>query len=758
MRFLLLFCSLLQLTVAGHTQPSARQIQNIEAFTKLFGYIRYFHPSDEAASINWDQFAVYGAHQVLKASSDEELVRTLSNLFMPIAPSIQLGPDPHFNVASITPEKPQDHQNIFWFHSGVGINDRRPYSSKRINRPTGASTGSSEGSALFTQVIDASGLKGKQIRMEGEMKADVTDGSGYFRIKIYKAGEAGLSYNIDSEPAQKNEWTVYKVSGTVEKNARQIILGGMLKGTGSVWFDDMKVFAYDDVLKQWKPVTINNGDFETWSNALPADWNIAPVKRYKYTMATVESNKVLSIASENMEMERNRPVVNIHTISYKHIPAPGTTLQKSIAKNIAVIFPIALYGTDSHTFPVADSAKLDALRKEITAFYQQHKMAGNLSVRLGTIAIAWNLFKHFFPYWEDTSQSADELLSEAIKRSFADTTPLEFRHTLLKLMEPLNDGHVRVGLWGDTTHAYSVPLQLAWVEGKVVVEQVLESSVSGIKRGAVITAINGKDVMDVYKDKMSSISGSPQWKSYAAVSTLLDGSRYTTVEISYRQDGALHRKKWERSFSNAQYYNSLNRLKKPSGRIENDLFYLDMSTVLQDSIDKWMPELAKARGIICDFRGHPESNNDFINHLLKEEEDTKWLFTPQTAYPDQENIEFKGSGWNRKPKKPQVAGKVVFIADSRAISLAESYLGFIKDFKLATIIGQPSAGANGDVNTADLPGGYTIIWTGMVAKNHDGSKHHIKGIVPDIPLERTLKGVVEGRDEFFEKALELISK
>ncbi|WP_018625989.1 S41 family peptidase [Niabella aurantiaca] len=741
------------MTVGAQT---SQQQKNIEAFTKLYGYIRHFHPSDEAASINWNQFAVYGAHQVLKASSDDELLRTLSNLFMPIAPSIQLGREPHFNVASITPEKPQDHQNIFWFHTGVGINDRRPYSSKRINRPIEASVESSERSELFTQVIDASGLRGKQIRMEGKMKADVTDGSGYLRIKIYKAGRAGLSYNIDSEPAKKNEWTVYKVSGTVDKNARQIILGGMLEGRGSVWFDDIKIFVYDKVLKQWEPVTINNGDFETWASTLPADWNIAPAKRYKYTMATLGNNKVLSVASEPRGLERNRSIVNINTINYKHIPPPGTTLQKSIAKNIAVIFPIALYGTANHTFPVADSAKLVALKKEITAFYQQHKTAENLGVRLGAIAISWNLFKHFFPYWEDASKSADELLSEAIKRSFADKTPLEFRQTLLKLMEPLNDGHMRVGLWGDTTHAYNVPLQLAWVEGKVVVDQVLDSSISGIKRGAVITTINGKDVMDVYKDKMSSISGSPQWKSYAAVTTLLDGSRYTTVEISFRQDGALHRQKLERSFTDAQYYNSLNRLKKTSSKIENDLFYLNMSTVLQNSIDKWMPELVKARGIICDFRGHPESNNDFIYHLLKEEEDTKWLFTPQTAYPDQENIEFKGSGWNMKPKKPRVTGKVVFIADSRAGSLSESYLGFIKDFKLATIIGQPSAGANGDANTADLPGGYTIIWTGMVAKNHDGSKHHIKGIVPDIPLERTLKGVAEGRDEFYEKALQLI--
>ena len=39
-------------------QPSPQTIDNLVAFAKLYGYIRYFHPSDEAASINWNQFAM----------------------------------------------------------------------------------------------------------------------------------------------------------------------------------------------------------------------------------------------------------------------------------------------------------------------------------------------------------------------------------------------------------------------------------------------------------------------------------------------------------------------------------------------------------------------------------------------------------------------------------------------------------------------------------------------------------------------------
>jgi hypothetical protein len=42
-------CDLLGNT--NFSDPHDKKIENLKTFSKLYGYIRYFHPSDEAASI-----------------------------------------------------------------------------------------------------------------------------------------------------------------------------------------------------------------------------------------------------------------------------------------------------------------------------------------------------------------------------------------------------------------------------------------------------------------------------------------------------------------------------------------------------------------------------------------------------------------------------------------------------------------------------------------------------------------------------------
>ena len=46
----------------------------------------------------------------------------------------------------------------------------------------------------------------------------------------------------------------------------------------------------------------------------------------------------------------------------------------------------------------------------------------------------------------------------------------------------------------------------------------------------------------------------------------------------------------------------------------------------------------------------------------------------------------------------------------------------------------------------------------MRVVKHDGSQHHLIGILPTVPAERTIQGVIEGRDELLEKALEIIER
>ena len=55
----------------------------------------------------------------------------------------------------------------------------------------------------------------------------------------------------------------------------------------------------------------------------------------------------------------------------------------------------------------------------------------------------------------------------------------------------------------------------------------------------------------------------------------------------------------------------------------------------------------------------------------------------------------------------------------------------MKDRKLATIIGGPTAGTNGNIVTFTTPGGFAITFTGMRVTGHDGrAQHHMVGIAP----------------------------
>jgi C-terminal processing protease CtpA/Prc len=115
-------------------------------------------------------------------------------------------------------------------------------------------------------------------------------------------------------------------------------------------------------------------------------------------------------------------------------------------------------------------------------------------------------------------------------------------------------------------------------------------------------------------------------------------------------------------------------------------------------------------------------------------------------------------GWNLTPKEPRIEGKVIFLIDSSAISYSESFLSFVEHYKLGKLLGQPTAGTNGNVNVFSLPGGYSVSWTGMKVVKHNGSQHYLIGIRPDIWVYRTIEGVKQNRDEFLEKALEVMAK
>lgn len=62
-----------------------QQIKNLVAFSKSYGYIRYFHPSIESGIINWDNFLLAGIPGIVGCKNNDELKKSLTQLFRPVS-------------------------------------------------------------------------------------------------------------------------------------------------------------------------------------------------------------------------------------------------------------------------------------------------------------------------------------------------------------------------------------------------------------------------------------------------------------------------------------------------------------------------------------------------------------------------------------------------------------------------------------------------------------------------------------------------
>ncbi len=113
-------------------------------------------------------------------------------------------------------------------------------------------------------------------------------------------------------------------------------------------------------------------------------------------------------------------------------------------------------------------------------------------------------------------------------------------------------------------------------------------------------------------------------------------------------------------------------------------------------------------------------------------------------------------GWNLQPSEPRLRAHTAFLTDGRAISYAESVMGYVADRKLGEIVGSPTAGTNGNLASFAVPGGYSITFTAMRVIRHDGrSQHHLVGIRPTVAVAPTIAGLRAGRDEVLERAIAL---
>jgi hypothetical protein len=189
------------------------------------------------------------------------------------------------------------------------------------------------------------------------------------------------------------------------------------------------------------------------------------------------------------------------------------------------------------------------------------------------------------------------------------------------------------------------------------------------------------------------------------------------------------------------------------------VWYVDLTRADWAAVEPRLPQIAAARAVIFDVRGYPtDAGARILPHLIAAPEGALWMHVPRFVEPFARVAGWDGHGWNVAPVAPRIGGKVAFLTDGRAISYAESVMGYVEDLHLGAIVGSPTAGTNGNVNSITLPSGHTVMFTGMRVTRHDGSPFHLAGVRPTVAVAPTLAGILAGRDEVLERALDHVGR
>ena len=724
----------------------AGPVRNLRALAKLYGYLRYFNPSDEAARVDWDALAIHAAGKVKGAPDVGALKAALEEVFRPVAPSMTLyidGQAPSQPPSSpVSPEEAA--KRVSWQHIGAGTGAANSlYVSARLNRPlelAGQATLAGPG-------IDAAAHAGKTVRLSAWVKAKGRglNSQAQLWLRVDRASGRGFFDNMSDRPIKAQEWAEYTIAGPIAADARQVAFGALAMGKGEFLVDGFRLSVIDSAGRE-EPLAVPNAGFEEGqAGAAPQGWGVtSPSLEFRVREDDAREGK-RSLFFSSRVLAGGKPL-------FEERAPEDVVVDREIAPGLFARVPISLATDEQGTLPRGDAGGLEALSSALDAIVRSPLSGNDENVRLGDVVIAWNVFQHFYPYFDVVEVDWDEVLTGSLERALVGRTEEDLFRTLSWLVARLDDGH------GGVYHALQSrlgrpPFRVEWVENKAVVTASRHES---FKRGDIIQAVDGRSVADIIREDEDYLSGSRQWRRYKAMSQFGLGPAGTKATARVRRG----RETLEVPFERAVLPPVADPPARPAiADLGDGVLYVDLSRAPWADINARIKDLAAARGVVFDLRGYPNGNHMVLSHLLRQADTSSaWMKVPLVVRPDREGWTFREIGWNLPASSPRIEGRVAFMTDGRAISYAESFMSFVEHYKLGEIVGEPTAGANGNVNPFTLPGGYRVAWTGMKVVKHDGSQHHTIGILPTVPCRRTVAGVAAGRDELLEKALEVVKR
>jgi hypothetical protein len=641
----------------------------------------------------------------------------------------------------------------------------------------------------------------------------------YMKLQNVENGQVGLMLRIDGPNGslkfdnmmEKNihgtsDWTSYSIVLPLPENAKKIFIGPILQGIGKLWIDDVQLLIDgEDIgkakLKEQKKADIDKefdkGSNITISNLTPAKiedlailgkvWGF--LKYYHPVIAKGDYNwdyelfRILPKVLESQSYKERNEILSKWILSLGEVTIETHDKIEDSAIKITPDFSWINNSKFGEELTKQLLAIRDAKRGNENYYLGFVQGVGNpqfnnersynnvlpnpdAGYRLLSLYRYWNVIQYLYPYKNLFKENWNDVLTEFLPKFINTTGELDYKLTVLALIARIHDTHANI--WGndETLQAYKganyAPINVKFIENQAIVTGFIKTKSGNapeLQKGDIIVRVNNKSLDKIIQEKLSITPASNYSTQLRDIARDLLRTNDSVLNITYKRGNSIFPLTLKcYSPKNINVYENYYKKDTCFKFITPEIGYVYPGTIKNKYLPKIISEVQKAKGLIIDLRCYP---SEFIVFSLGE-----YLMPDSISFAKFSNTSLNTPGLFTytkaltvgKSNKEYFKGKVIILVNETTQSQAEYTTMALRVAPNATVVGSTTAGADGNVSQFTLPGGINTMISGIGVYYPDGKETQRIGMIPDIVIKPTIKGIKQDRDELLEKAIELINK
>lgn len=647
---------------------------------------------------------------------------------------------------------------------------------------------------------------GARVELHGYLRTENV--SGFAGLWLREDGDSGviaLDNMQDQHISGTHAWQEFAVSLPLDSEARRLVFGALLSGSGTAWVDDLQLVVDEKPIAE-APQRVPEPDEtdHTFDKGSGIQLDALTPEQIESLATLGRVWGFLKYHDPAITAGERRWDYDLFRIMPSVLAAPSHAASNAVlAKWIDSLPPVSsctdcvsldseglkvkpdiAWIGDTEYLGVPLSQRLQSIHRNRVRNQQYYvslaPIAGNPVFRhesayaplqfpdagyqLLALFRMWNIVEYWAPDRDVVGEDWLSVLKEFIPRVATAKDKDSYAREMMELIAEIHDTHAN--LWSSLNlrppvGECRVPVNVRFIEkAEVVTGYTSEAAgkASGLQPGDEIAAIDGVPVSKLVAEWTPFYADSNEAARMRDMARTLTNGNCGPVKIEVRRDRtAVPFVATRLPTSQAGLPATTHDLAGPTFRLlSKDVAYLKLSSVKAADVSQYIEQAKRTRGLIVDIRNYP---SEFVVFALGSLLVSKPTSFAAFSFGDLSNPgAFRiGPAVTLKPAEPHYGGKVVILVDEVSQSNAEYTTMAFRAAPNAVIVGSTTAGADGNVSDIPLPGGLRTMITGLGVFYPDGAPTQRVGILADVEVLPTVAGIRAGRDEVLEAAIRQIA-